>query len=249
MSVPVPFPFWTGQLPSKQRKRELHPLPLDIDTHLHILVSSSLFQLSINYQTSVTDRVSHWIFGIDITFPNNFSFLQRVCSLVPLLQECIAQSSDYLDHSRVQHPHLKQNKEKTSTIIIARICCALVHVQDKGVLGARRFLHHPLIVANHQSTHSRAATKDLRQSRCFTMMPPRQMTEQVSLSDGFPTTSSSTKRTAAGKPKVKKYYAVQVGKVPGVYEVWADCQHQITGHKGAICKPCAFQIDLLLPLC
>lgn len=32
------------------------------------------------------------------------------------------------------------------------------------------------------------------------------------------------------------YYAVKVGRVPGVYEDWASCSRQVTGFKGAIFK-------------
>ena len=31
----------------------------------------------------------------------------------------------------------------------------------------------------------------------------------------------------------KKYYAVKVGKTPGIYMTWADCSAQVTGFKGA----------------
>ena len=31
----------------------------------------------------------------------------------------------------------------------------------------------------------------------------------------------------------KKYYAVRVGKTPGIYFTWADCSAQVTGFKGA----------------
>ncbi len=31
----------------------------------------------------------------------------------------------------------------------------------------------------------------------------------------------------------KKYYAVKVGKTPGIYLTWADCSAQVTGYKGA----------------
>lgn len=34
----------------------------------------------------------------------------------------------------------------------------------------------------------------------------------------------------------KKYYAVRVGKNPGVYESWADCQEQTHGYPGAVFK-------------
>ena len=30
----------------------------------------------------------------------------------------------------------------------------------------------------------------------------------------------------------KKYYAVRVGKTPGIYFTWADCSAQVTGFKG-----------------
>ncbi len=31
----------------------------------------------------------------------------------------------------------------------------------------------------------------------------------------------------------KKYYAVQEGRVPGIYTTWNDCQKQVVGYKGA----------------
>lgn len=31
----------------------------------------------------------------------------------------------------------------------------------------------------------------------------------------------------------KKYYAVQAGRVPGIYTTWNDCQKQVVGYKGA----------------
>lgn len=34
----------------------------------------------------------------------------------------------------------------------------------------------------------------------------------------------------------KKYYAVKIGKTPGVYETWADCERQINGVSGAVYK-------------
>ena len=34
----------------------------------------------------------------------------------------------------------------------------------------------------------------------------------------------------------KKFYAVKIGKTPGVYETWADCQNQISGFSGAVYK-------------
>lgn len=34
----------------------------------------------------------------------------------------------------------------------------------------------------------------------------------------------------------KKFYAVKVGKKPGIYETWAECQSQISGFSGAIYK-------------
>ncbi|MGG3805356.1 viroplasmin family protein [Metabacillus fastidiosus] len=34
----------------------------------------------------------------------------------------------------------------------------------------------------------------------------------------------------------KKYYAVKVGKVTGIYETWADCQKQVNGYNGAVFK-------------
>ena len=34
----------------------------------------------------------------------------------------------------------------------------------------------------------------------------------------------------------KKYYAVKEGRVPGIYETWAECQKQINGFSGAVYK-------------
>ena len=33
-----------------------------------------------------------------------------------------------------------------------------------------------------------------------------------------------------------KYYAVKVGKVPGIYTTWPECQAQVSGYSGAIYK-------------
>lgn len=38
------------------------------------------------------------------------------------------------------------------------------------------------------------------------------------------------------RPTEKKYYAVKVGKTPGVYDTWEQCLAQVTGQKGAQCK-------------
>jgi hypothetical protein len=38
------------------------------------------------------------------------------------------------------------------------------------------------------------------------------------------------KRTAE-----RKFYAVQEGKKPGVYNSWPECLAQVKGHKGAMC--------------
>ncbi len=34
----------------------------------------------------------------------------------------------------------------------------------------------------------------------------------------------------------KKFYAVKIGKNPGIYETWEECQNQISGFSGAIYK-------------
>lgn len=34
----------------------------------------------------------------------------------------------------------------------------------------------------------------------------------------------------------KKYYGVKVGRSPGVYKTWAECQEQVIGFKGALFK-------------
>lgn len=33
-----------------------------------------------------------------------------------------------------------------------------------------------------------------------------------------------------------KYYAVAAGRVPGIYETWADCEAQVKGFPGALFK-------------
>lgn len=34
----------------------------------------------------------------------------------------------------------------------------------------------------------------------------------------------------------QKYYAVRVGRQPGIYQTWAECQAQTNGFKGAVFK-------------
>lgn len=34
----------------------------------------------------------------------------------------------------------------------------------------------------------------------------------------------------------KKYYAVRVGRVPGVYDTWPECQEQVNGYSSAVYK-------------
>ena len=34
----------------------------------------------------------------------------------------------------------------------------------------------------------------------------------------------------------KKYYAVKVGKTPGIYLTWEDCKSQVEGVSGAVYK-------------
>jgi viroplasmin and RNaseH domain-containing protein len=46
--------------------------------------------------------------------------------------------------------------------------------------------------------------------------------------------------SSAAAPKRKrvdnKVYAVRVGNKPGLYHSWSDCQEQVKGFKGAVCK-------------
>lgn len=44
---------------------------------------------------------------------------------------------------------------------------------------------------------------------------------------------------------MSKYYAVRVGKVPGIYRSWADCQKQVIGYKGAIYKSFTTEFEAL----
>lgn len=34
----------------------------------------------------------------------------------------------------------------------------------------------------------------------------------------------------------RKYYAVRVGKIPGIYNTWSECEKMVKGYKGAIYK-------------
>ena len=43
----------------------------------------------------------------------------------------------------------------------------------------------------------------------------------------------------------KKFYAVKIGKTPGVYETWAECQNQINGFSGAVYKGFATKEEAL----
>ncbi|KAK5089137.1 hypothetical protein LTR05_003361 [Lithohypha guttulata] len=48
------------------------------------------------------------------------------------------------------------------------------------------------------------------------------------------------------RPADKKYYAVKVGKTPGVYDTWDQCLAQVTGQKGAQFKSFTSQGDAQL---
>jgi hypothetical protein len=41
----------------------------------------------------------------------------------------------------------------------------------------------------------------------------------------LPTSFGST--VAMGKKKGKNYYAVRVGRIPGIYQSWPDCEQQV----------------------
>ena len=41
----------------------------------------------------------------------------------------------------------------------------------------------------------------------------------------------------------KNYYAVRIGKNPGIYTNWEDCKAQVTGYKGAVFKGCEEKKD------
>lgn len=43
----------------------------------------------------------------------------------------------------------------------------------------------------------------------------------------------------------KKFYAVKIGKTPGVYETWVECQNQISGFSGAVYKGFATKEEAL----
>lgn len=39
-----------------------------------------------------------------------------------------------------------------------------------------------------------------------------------------------------GGEKMKKYYAVRIGRVPGIYETWNECKAQVHGFASASYK-------------
>jgi len=44
---------------------------------------------------------------------------------------------------------------------------------------------------------------------------------------------AGTKRKRTGEPK---FYAVRVGRDPGIYSSWSECLEQVKGHKNATCE-------------
>lgn len=43
----------------------------------------------------------------------------------------------------------------------------------------------------------------------------------------------------------KRYYAVKVGRTPGIYATWAEAQKQITGYPNAVFKGFATEAEAL----
>lgn len=65
----------------------------------------------------------------------------------------------------------------------------------------------------------------------------------------LPFTMPTSKKRSISEVSTIKYYAVRAGHTPGVYTVWADCQENITGFKGAQCKfPTISRSSKYLPL-
>ncbi len=48
---------------------------------------------------------------------------------------------------------------------------------------------------------------------------------------------------------MKKYYAVREGRVPGVYETWAECKAQTDGYSGAVYKSFASRAEAVRFVC
>ncbi|KAH6670016.1 putative ribonuclease H [Halenospora varia] len=48
--------------------------------------------------------------------------------------------------------------------------------------------------------------------------------------------SASKKRKLNDGTTASKFYGVKAGKIPGVYQTWAECQDMITGFRGAVYK-------------
>jgi viroplasmin and RNaseH domain-containing protein len=45
-----------------------------------------------------------------------------------------------------------------------------------------------------------------------------------------------------GKSK-PKFYAVRIGRTPGIYHTWAECEAQVKGHPGAKFKGFVVEVD------
>ena len=58
-------------------------------------------------------------------------------------------------------------------------------------------------------------------------------TDSVRASPALSIPTTGTKRKRASE---QKFYAVQVGKVPGIYNTYEECLRQVKGHKGGTCK-------------
>ena len=63
---------------------------------------------------------------------------------------------------------------------------------------------------------------------------PGDVINHAASNHGSPATNASTgvKRKRGSEPK---FYAVRLGRTPGVYHSWSDCLAQVTGFKNATC--------------
>jgi hypothetical protein len=60
--------------------------------------------------------------------------------------------------------------------------------------------------------------------------------ENNNMDDTASVKSASSNGTKRKREKEEKFYAVRVGKEPGVYRQWNQCLEQVKGYKGGTCK-------------
>jgi hypothetical protein len=98
-----------------------------------------------------------------------------------------------------------------------------IHTINRPVSDLRELFRFPFITNNYSCTLQYIHTDD------------GEMTNSKKRS-ALPSGTAAASKRAKTKNGVQKFYAVRVGRKPGVYMNWDDCQGQIAGHKGATCE-------------